>query len=430
MTANDSKFEVSRKRAYFMWFLAALFYFYQFFLQVSPSSLKSELSMAFNASAQDYGVLSSYYITIYAIMQIPAGLLMDKYGARRLLTIATAICATGSFIFATADTLYAAKIARFVMGLGGSFAVVSCLKITSMWFARTQFAFLTGLMVMIGMLGAAHAQAPFAALLQYMSWQDIFYWTSLVGIALAAIIAIFVKDKEEELAHSDSKTPAPLISGLIEILTNKQIWLVALYAGLMFTPTLAFGELWSIPFLMEAYSMDKTTAGALSSLVFFGWAFGGPIYGFVSDKLGNRNIPMYFANVSTMLVLISIMYIVDLPNFMIGALFLLLGAFSSGFIIAFAVVRESSPNYLAGTAVGFTNFINTIGGAVAQPFIGWVLDSQWEGGLTDTMEKIFSLSEYQSALFVLPVLLSISFLCLMLVKETHAKSLYEHNEAK
>jgi MFS family permease len=164
----------------------------------------------------------------------------------------------------------------------------------------------------------------------------------------------------------------------------------------------------------------------LSSMVFVGWVFGGPIYGWVSDYIGRRNIPMYFANISTFVVSLWLIYGSGYSFNTLAIGMFLLGLFSSGFLIAYVVTREKNRPEISGTAIGFINMLNTFSVAFFQLFIGWVLDFVSTGVIITEGSKAFALADYQKALMCIPICLIIAFIMLLRVKETYC--IVRHSE--
>lgn len=418
-------------RGIVIWSLGTVFYFFDNLLQVSPGVMKPELSAVFNLGAAELGILSSCYLWAYGLMQIPAGLLMDKYGPRRLFTIASLLCAIGCFIFASATTLSFAQFGRILIGTGASFAVVGCSKIASVWFPNNKFALFTGLMVSVGMFGSAFGLAAVNYIIQAFTWQWAMYCAAYLLLFLSILMWLIIKDQPTgnvAYHNTDSnKVRATnninVIHGFIKIISSKQVWVASIYAGLMFVPTLAFGGLWGIPYLVEGHGLNRDLSGFLVSLVFIGWVFGGPIYGWISDYLGSRNIPMYVANIVTLIITVFFIYFTDIPVVIIGLLMFLLGLFSSGFILAFVVTKESYDNALSGTAIGFVNTINTFSVAGLQWIIGQILDViATDPVITDLGEKVFSYNDYKVALLSIPLCLIISLIALFMLKETRCKA--------
>ena len=407
-----------------VWGLAAVFYLYELMLLVSPSVMVDDLSLTFRTSAEQLGSLAAFYYYAYALMQIPVGLLMDRYGPRLLLTIAAMLCAFGSVTFGHAHSLEMAEWGRFTMGIGGSFAVVGCLKLASLWFPVNRFAFLTGLMVAVGMMGGVFGQAPVAKCVMLIGWRETMYAGAMIGVVLSVIMWFVVTDSpfQMPLLNQKNEKMQHFFSSLISVMKNPQVWIASLYAGLMFVPTTGFGQLWGVPYFMERYALPKDQAGLMVSMIFFGWAVGGPLYGWFSDRIHRRKSPMLFAVVSTIAVMLLILFSSASPLQM-KILMFLLGMCSSGFILAFSIVREINVPILTGTAIGFINTLNNASGALAQPIVGKLLDKFWDGQYSIKGDPIYTIEMYNEALLFLPGCLFIALLILPLVRETYCKPL-------
>ena len=295
-----------------MWSLAAFFYFYEYFLQVSPGVMVPELMQAFSVHATALGSLVASYFYIYAPMQVPVGVLLDRYGPRRLTTIATALCALGCLLFGTAKILGVAQIGRLFIGFGSAFAVVSCLTIAATWFPTKRFALLTGLMVTIGMLGAITAETPLAFLVASVGWRMSMLILALVGAGLSLLMWIFVRDKSNANDKVVRVKQKPLFDGLRFIIKQKQNWLVALYGGLVYAPTSIFCVLWGVPFLMATYHLDRPVAAGIISMSFIGWVVGSPVGGWYSDFIGKRIPPLYMASIGAFATLAVLIYVPQL----------------------------------------------------------------------------------------------------------------------
>lgn len=412
----------SSAKASVVWGLAAIFYLYELMLLVSPSVMVDNLSLTFKTSAEQLGNLAAYYYYAYALMQIPVGLLMDRYGPRILLTGAAMLCTLGCVIFGKAYSLEMAACGRFIMGVGGSFAVVGCLKLASLWFPINRFAFLTGIMVAVGMMGGVFGQAPVAKCVMWLGWRETMYVAAGLGAILSAIIWFVISDRPLNMPLLTRKSEGfwQFTSGLLSVMKQPQVWIASLYAGLMFVPTTGFGQLWGVPYFMNRYDLPKDVAGFMVSMIFFGWAVGGPLYGWFSDRIHRRKSPMFFAVVSTLIVMSLILFSSASP-FEMKILMFLLGMCSSGFILAFSIVREINIPLLTGTAIGFINTLNNASGALAQPIVGRLLDKLWDGQYSLNGDPIYSLKMYNEALLFLPGCLVVALLLLPFVRETFCR---------
>ena len=413
-------------KAWLVWSLAAAFYFYEYFLQVSPGVMVPDLMRDFKVDATKLGNLAAFYFYSYAPMQILVGLLLDRYGPRRLVTLATAVCALGSLLFATAQALGVAELGRMLVGFGSAFAAVGCLKIAANWFPMERFAMLTGLMVMVGMTGAAFGEIPLALLVDNIGWRASMMILAGVGTGLAIAIWHIVRDRpptihESEHHHLQTTSVREMALGLMQIIRSKQTWLASLYGGLMFAPTSTLGGLWGVPFLMEAANTTRPQAAGLVTFVFIGWMVGSPIGGWASDRMAMRRPPMILGSLGALLSLLGIIYIPDLSIKVMGLLLFSFGFFSGGFLPAFSIVKEVNPSKISATALGFINFMNMIGGLVALPVVGYLLDMRWDGKMLDGV-RVYSIANYHLALVCLPVMIALSLAILPFVKETYCKS--------
>jgi MFS family permease len=411
-------------RPWIIWALGCLFYFYEFLLQVSPSVMSTELMHDFSITSHALGILAGIYFYSYAAMQLPGGLLMDQFGPRRLLTLATAVCAISTLAFGLTDSFYMACLARLAMGLGSAFALIGTLKLSVNWFPAHRFAVLTGSIITIGMLGAIGGETPLALMIDHLGWRPSFLLMGYIGLFLAFLIFTISKDNSSEISPSKITTEADQISlfkGLIVMLKNKQLWIVAIYGGLMYLGTPVFCGLWGVPFLMLKMHITKTVAANLVSLVFVGWAIASPLWGSFSNKIGKRKPPMRIGASGALMTTVVFIYAPIQSTVIMQILLLAFGIFSAGFLTAFSVAKELCPARYVASGLGFMNMMNMIGIALIQPFIGYLLDRFWQGQLANNI-RIYPLEAYYIALSLLPLAIFISLILLWRVRETHCNS--------
>jgi len=399
-----------------MWGLAVAFYFYEFLLQVSPNVMVPELMRAFQLNAAQLGNLTACYFYAYAAMQIPSGILLDRYGPRFLLTAATSFCVLGCLLLGTATTLVLAQIGRFSIGFGAAFAVLGCFRLIANWFPTQRFAFLTSLTVTVGMLGAIGGQAPLALLVEFLDWRASLIFLALIGGLLAFQIWRKVRNAPgDESFITTTLDQAPFFHGIQNVLRNKANWVTAFYGGLMFAPTSILGALWGVPFLMSAYGISRPSAAGIISTLFIGWAVGAPLTGFFADHLNKRDLTLLIGTLGALLTLSLFIYI-HMPLFLLGCTLFAFGFFSSGFLPSFAIVQEINPAENSATALGFMNMINMLGGALGQPFIGYLLDLMWHGQLNNG-SRVYSAITFQTALSTLPLCILAALFLLLLIRK-------------
>lgn len=409
-------------RAWLIWLLSALFMFYKYALEVSPSVMTETLMKEFSITGVALGNLAASYFYAYLLLQIPAGLLLDRFGPRKTTTLAITFCALGSLLFAQADSFLTAMIGRFITGMGAAFAAVNCIKLIANWFPFRLFAFMTGLMMTVAMLGAVGGQAPLSAFIEKMQWRPALEIIGFAGFILAAIFWLIVRDQSPD--HSREKHIAPpqasFGSGLRAIFASSQSWWLSLYSGLAFAPVMVFGGLWGVAFLSQAFSLPKNLSAQMVSLIFIGFAIGAPFFGWFSDWLGKRRIVIFWGTLLSLLSISIVIYAPTLALYYLAPLLFLFGFFISSFLLCFTMICEIFSPLLAATAVGFMNAFDALLGALSDPLAGKFLDSLWDGALMDGA-RVFSLSSYKIAFAIIPIYLTASLFTIFMIKETKAK---------
>ena len=410
--------ETSKYSKWIIWLLAAIFYFYEFVLRVSPSVMIVELMRSFSITASAVGVMSAFYLYAYAPMQIPVGMLMDRFGVKTLLSIASIVVGLGTILFSLAHHVGLASFGRFLIGGGSSFAFVAMVYISSHWFPIKRRAFLIGIANSVAMLGASAGSGPLTTIIAKFGWRPTLFGFGIFGIVLAISIfwALKLDPVSEKVEKHHAEIPTHPFSKLKTVCKNKQTWLNSCVALCFYMTTTAFAGLWGLTFIQTAYQVSKETAGYAMSMVFLGWLVGGPIVGHLSDRLGHRKFAIRMSILFTLLSLAPVIYFTSIPIELVYVLMFLVGVFSSAELLNFSLAIEINPLVVKATAAAFTNFMISCGDSLIQPLIGFILDIGWDGNLLSGI-RTYSVQDFQVALTTLPVSLLIAFILTYFIKE-------------
>lgn len=412
--------------AYLMCALGALFYCYEYILRVAPSVMSNELMQAYHLTAGSFGNLTAYYYYAYTPMQIIVGVMMDRFGARFLLSFACLMCTLGSYLFACSDSVVIASIGRFLVGFGSSFAFVGGLKLVSLWLPAERFASASGVIVALGSLGAMGGDILLTSLVAEHGWRSTNMMTAVCGVILTIVLIVLLRNGNGH-EQSSKKTTSTNVDFLIifkelwEAFKTPQFWKAGFVGCLLYMPTSAFAELWAIPYLKEARGLSDHDAASVVSLIFLGWVIGGPVFGFLSDRFKNRLIPMF---IGSTLGLFAFAYMLYMPHHslnMLRALFIILGFGVSSKIVIFAIARESTSSVISGTVIACTNMMVMVSGVIFQPLIGVLLDMNWSGALLENGVRLYSSSNFMFALSILPIGTIVALITICFMKETHGK---------
>lgn len=403
--------------------VGAFFYCYEFILRIVPGALQSELSAAFgNISATIFGQLSALYYFAYSPMQMPVGMLMDRYGPRRLLTFACFCCALGTWLFADTSSMLTAGSGRFLVGFGSSFAFVGVLSLAIHWLPRQYFSLVVGLITTLGMLGLVYGEVKITDVAVTLGWQYILSLLVIIGVVLMVLMFLVVRDGPK--GHEMHSQPLPeFFTNVWQVLTSPQVWLIGCVGACLYTSLSVFGELWGKNYLEHVHHLTKLEAAKAISAVFLGWAIGAPLIGYLSDKSGRRVLPLALGAAFALVCISFVLYYPNLPYVYLVTLLFLYGLFSGAEIIVFIMGKENSGAALSGTVFAAVNMIVTLGGVIFQPLVGQLLDAVNDRGLV-AGQHVYTVVDYQIALSILPIsLLLVTILAFFMrdVKVSQAK---------
>jgi len=218
----------------------------------------------------------------------------------------------------------------------------------------------------------------------------------LFGGLLALMVYAFVRNGPEK--HTIKKKRKDVWKnmwrGLARAASTREVWKIALVAATMSGPMLTVGGLWGTPYLMSAYGLARPEAAFYMSLMLFGWAFGAPFTGWLSDYIGRRKALLIGGSGILSLTLGIIVFLPNVPLWLTVSLFVLAGASGSAMATTFALVREVAPKDISGSVVGIVNSMTVASGALLQPLVGVILDIKWDGSLIEGA-RAYTESDYR-----------------------------------
>ncbi|MGE5339736.1 MAG: MFS transporter [Gemmatimonadota bacterium] len=421
--------EPPARLSYFTWSLAAAFYLFGFFQRITPASLAADLMRDFHLSAAALGNLSAFYYYAYAAMQIPTGLLVDRFGPARLFVAGSALAGAGSLLFALSGSVALAGLGRALIGAAHGMAWVSMLKLVTHWFAPRRFGMLSGLSLAIGTLGAILAGPPLRALADAFGWRAVIAVSSVLVLALSVAIKLFMRDDPLDRnyrsfapagARIHAAASTPVLAGLMDVARRRNTWLLAIVNSGTCGAFLAFTGLWGVPFFVQQHALSVKEASTITSAMLVLFALGAPAFGHLSDRWQRRKRP--FALGSAMLVagFAALALFPDASLWLLVPALLAASFGTSSMALSFAYVKESVPAQLQGAATGVANAGVMLGTLIQMPVIGLILDAHWNGAIVDGVRQ-YDLSAFRPALTFLFAWMAVAFVLLLLTRETNAR---------
>ena len=386
---------------YLAWMAAALFYFYQYILRVSPGVMVTDLRQEFMLTAEQFSSLGAWYLYAYSLLQIPIGIIMDRIGVRRTVLASIALCVGGIIMLGGAQDLVDIQISRILVGAGSACAFMAGLKIAADWLPIGKRGFLIGSTLTFGTIGALCAGKPQVWLLESIGWRSTVFSTAYLGIAVFILVLIFLKLPKEAAKPESAPKLKNLISQIGQIITNSQIMIYALLAVGLYAPLSVLADLWGTAFLMQKYTLERADAAQTSMLMYLGLALGSLILPWLCEKYGVLNKAIRLCSFAIMFAFGFILFGPTLNIYYLSIALIFLGFFCGAEMMCFTGAINYTTPENSGITIGVVNTLNMLGGAILQQGIGFILDSQWLGLLDPHGVRIYTSEEFVVALSLL-----------------------------
>lgn len=353
---------------------AALFVFFQMVLQTFPSVMREGLVVDLSLNEAGFGGLSSSFYYPYILLQVPAGILVSRFGARTVLLTGAAICTVASFLFAMSQSAGYAEATRILMGLGAAPTVVCAMTLAAQWFPARMFPLLAALTEMAGMVGAAVGQEVLGFVVERSGWRTGMLVCGATSAVLLVLIALFIRNR----SAGGSQEHWPKAAEIKRLLTSPAILSSSVAGGLVGSAGMSFGMLWGVSYFQTHHHLSLTAASLCVSFYFWGALPGMLGSAWLCSRYRNATQLLAVGAAGTAVTLILILFVLHGQVTQSVAMFIL-GVFNSSYALAFTLVKDAAPDHLSGVAMGLTNMaIMGIGAMLFQPLIGLLAHARGE----------------------------------------------------
>jgi MFS family permease len=393
--APDGTLLRTPRRAWFIWALAVFAYAVAVFDRGSLGVSAVEAQHRFGASAATLSLFIVLQLAVYASLQVPVGVLLDRYGTRIMVAAGGIVMAAGQALLGTTTSISMAVLARALVGAGDAMTFISVLRLIPTWFAPKRAPVVTQLTGILGQLGQVAAAYPLVALLTIFGWSPAFLGAAAVSLVVVAAVLATLRDAPPGAPVQRNAISLPAVRRTLALTwrepgTRIGLWthFVAQFSGNV------FGLLWGYPFLVVGQGLSPTTAGLLISLLVLVGMGVGPMLGTLAAGWPFRRSILVFAIVgaSASMWAAVLLWPGRAPLWLLIALVVVLASNGPGSLLGFDYARTENPPARLGSASGIVNVGGFVASLISILAIGMILDLLTPGGRTD-----YSLSSFRWA---------------------------------
>lgn len=420
-------------RPWLVWGLGALFGLYTFLLQGAPSVMIPQLMKTYEIDVVKIGVLTSSFFYTYIVMQIPGGMLVDLWGPRRVLKFGFIFCALAVGWFAFSHHFWEGQLSRMMMGLTSAPAIICAFCLGSRWFKPALFTLIVALTEFLALGGGVLGEGGLAHSVVSVGWRETMLGVATAGFVMVFLLLFIIHDypDHDQPLHNGmpfKETMKQTGKSLVKVLKIKPLWLNGIYAGCVFAIFPAFAALWGIPYFENRYHIPVDLSALVASTYFLGGCIGTLALGWMSVYVTKRRPIMLWGVLISFFLSLSIIYIPNIPLWMMFVLMLLFGFFCSSYALSFALANRYVSQKAKGVAMGFTNMLCiAIGAPILQPLIGFLLKWSSDSEQMNRL-KVYTHHDYSVALSVIPICLLIAFILSFFVVEAPQSGKHSHGE--
>lgn len=385
--------------------------------RLSTAVLSEQLTADFAISAAQLGTLHAAFFVIYAIVQIPTGVLADRFGPRYIGAGGAVVLSVGAIGFTLSDGYLVAFLSRALTGLGSGVIFISILRFSANWFRVDEFGMMTGLTAGVAGLGAIISTTPLALAVGAFGWRPTVASLAILGFVAGAAVFVLARrspadaglDPIENVPEQPSITLDETLGYIRALLADPDQWLlsVVFFAGMGTVLTII--GLWGVPYLVVVYDLDVTTASYFTLLGSIGMLVGSPTVGWLSDRIGRRVRPM-MGGLALFALTLAVVPLTGKPPLPVIAITYFLTGISLGFVmLALPIVKETYPAAVSGVATATVNAAGFFGATVLPPVMGVALDRYRTGDVVGGT-VIYSEVGYRIAFGITTLAVTVAFL--------------------
>ena len=382
------------------------------FFRVSNAVIAPELMRSLSISSEAMGVITGAFFFAFGIMQIPTGMLLDRFGPRRTMSGLFVIAAAGSAVFAMAEGVYGLTLGRVLIGVGCAAGLMGMLVTISRWYPPERFASLSGMVYVVGGAGVLFATTPLAAAADTIGWRGAFWAMAVITLVFAAMMFAMIRDAPPgQDVESARETFGEMLGGVRAVSANRQLWHVCAIQFVNYGTILAIVGLWAGPYLNDIHGMQGVMRGNVLFVINLAMLAGVLGYGVLERKLGSRKRAIAGGSVASAAILLILAFWPGIGPWPAAGLLVAFTLTSAHIMLNHAHARAVLPDHLVGRGLTLQNVAVFFGVATMQSVTGLII-----GSFTEVGEAAPDIA-YRSVFGFLALMIVISLLLYLPVRD-------------
>jgi MFS family permease len=347
-------------------------YFLSYLYRVVNAVIAPDLIADTGIGPSELGLLTAIYFITFASFQLPLGVLLDRFGPRKVEAVLLLLAALGAFIFAGGDGLTGLVVGRALIGLGVSACLMAAFKAYTLWFPKEKWPLINGLQMAAGGLGALTATAPVEAALRITDWRGVFM--ALALLTLLAAVAVFVIVPEKRSLGGNKENLHEQLQGIREVFTNRLFWRTAPLTTASQAAFMAVQGLWAGPWLTHIGKLGRTEVAGVLFWVAVAMVAGFILLGTLAERLSRKGMSVATTAVlgMTLFMVVQLLLLLN-PVGWLFPLWLAFGFLGTSGVIAYSALSQSFPLHLSGRVTTALNLLVFVAAFVGQWAIGAII---------------------------------------------------------
>lgn len=376
--------------------IGAMFFGFQFIIRMSVGILREDIMSRYNVGVVEFGNLAGIYYLGYSIMQIPVGIMLDKFNLKYVAISFMSLAIFGSLVFIVSDSWAVILLARFIIGVGSAVGILFCVKIVNSFFREELRSFMVSLCVTFGLLCAIFGGAPMKIISDNFGYTKTFFILTLSG-SLLILALIFTK-----IPQNKNNQDTTEFNKILKLIINPNILIMAICSGFMVGTFEGFADVWGMMFFNKVLGFSQNKSISLTSLILIGFACGTFVI-FALERFIKDSTLILFSGLITCLIYAFLVFDNEISYSTLCVLMFIFGILCQYQIIVLNFVSKIVDYNYKTVTVSIVNCVNMMFGSFFHKIISYAMEMKWDGRVDEMGKNVYGSNAIVFGISTIPV---------------------------